>query len=935
MSRLIVQLLVLGGLFGVGTPQVSSHGCSEPVKVRWLEDTPKYHSGTTFGLPWPQGKYVFENTTFTIATGPSQQVPLQSWVTGYWRDGSIKWTAHAIPKLDQIQDGYTILASSVKSGNRSTMRQTRSTSTDLVITDSEDEIKVNTGKITVSFPKTGSSLVSSIQTASGKVVGENGTLVLHSQTAVADNPSNRGSTAIDYFNFESNIEQVKISENSTSRALVTVNGKHRLVNGGNHDDWLQFVIRFYLYANSEAVRIMHTVVFDGDADKDFISGLGIRFQVPLAGEQLYDRHIRIAGVDGGFLHESVQGITGLNRSPGTNVTTAQVNGQKTPDSSTWPSGLTSGLQWIPVWNGWKLSQSSPDGFTLKKRTKPGQGWINIPGGNRSEGLAYLGGATVGGLAIGLRDFWKKSPNSLEITNAGSDAGEITIWLYDPDAPPLDLRAYHDEMGEDTYAKQLAGLAITYEDYEPGFSTPYGIARTNEVYLYPFDATPPSDDLALLLTHLHKPPVLVADPAHIQQTKALGSYWGLADTLSEKSATLESHLDFLLKFYEGQREYRKWYGFLDYGDFMHTYDADRHTWRYDVGGYAWDNSELSPDLFYWQYFLRTGRADVYRFAEALTRHTGEVDVYHIGDWKGLGTRHGVQHYSDSAKQVRISQPQYRKYFYFVSGGDERVGDLLTEVLDTDKTYGILDPQRKVRTDGWTPAPGEPTAINLIDWSGLAAGWLIEWERRGPRWEEAKSKLTGTATGFANLKNGFVTGSGLYVIGNGTLLPPPADPDNKGLVAISHLDSVFGLPEVMSEMLEYWGDDAPKGLKEAWFDYCFYYGATSAEQKARYGTAFSDISLFTGHSRLTAYYANQTNNATVAQRAWKEFYNNTDGHDGLPPNAPWKTSWVNGSIVLAALEEATWIQSSNAVAQYGLAVIQDLAFVRQALDSSPYG
>jgi hypothetical protein len=25
--------------------------------------------------------------------------------------------------------------------------------------------------------------------------------------------------------------------------------------------------------------------------------------------------------------------------------------------------------------------------------------------------------------------------------------------------------------------------------------------------------------------------------------------------------------------------------------MHTYDQTRHTWRYDVGGYAWDNGEL--------------------------------------------------------------------------------------------------------------------------------------------------------------------------------------------------------------------------------------------------------------------------------------------------------------------------------------------------------
>jgi hypothetical protein len=28
--------------------------------------------------------------------------------------------------------------------------------------------------------------------------------------------------------------------------------------------------------------------------------------------------------------------------------------------------------------------------------------------------------------------------------------------------------------------------------------------------------------------------------------------------------------------------------------------------------------------------------------------------------------------------------------------------------------------------------------------------MEWERHGPRWQEAESKLTGTATGFANLK-----------------------------------------------------------------------------------------------------------------------------------------------------------------------------------------
>ena len=107
--------------------------------------------------------------------------------------------------------------------------------------------------------------------------------------------------------------------------------------------------------------------------------------------------------------------------------------------------------------------------------------------------------------------------------------------------------------------------------------------------------------------------------------------------------------------------------------MHTYDADRHVWRYDVGGYAWDNSELSTDIWLWLYFLRSGRADVFRFAEAMTRHTGEVDVHHLGRFAPLGSRHNVMHWGCSAKQLRISTALNRRYYYYLTA-DERVGDL---------------------------------------------------------------------------------------------------------------------------------------------------------------------------------------------------------------------------------------------------------------------
>ncbi|KAG9236363.1 hypothetical protein BJ875DRAFT_232723 [Amylocarpus encephaloides] len=917
-------------LFRSVTPQLfgnssSNSNSSSPgtATVHWIGDKPAYQSGTTFGLPWPRGKHHSENTKFTISGDSSEQIELQSWVTGYWPDGSVKWSGHAIPESENIYNKYTVTAQ-----NGTTSGLYTNPTGSLVVTNASDKLTIHTGKLQVSFPKAGSVLVSEIKTKSGKIIGNDGKLVLQSQSGVANDPSNRGNSSIQHFNFESSIEAVTVSEESSVRALVTIRGKHQVTRGGDHDNWLPFVVRFYLYANSDAIKLVHSIVFDAAANENFITGLGLRFAVPLAGEKQYNRHVRIAGVDGGVLNEAVQGITGLRRDPGAAVRTAQYDGAALAAESTWDPRVSSRLRWIPTFSDYILSQLSPDGFTLKKRTKAGQSWINIPGGTRAGGFAYLGGATQGGLAVGLRDFWKRYPSALEISSAATDVGEITLWLYSPEAQPLDLRPFHDGLGQKNYTDELDALDITYEDWEEGFDTPYGIARTSEITIFGFENTPSRDKLASLTEHINNPPVLVADSEYLKETEAIGTYWALPDTTSTASATIESHLEFLFEFYQEQIEQRRWYGFLDFGDFMHTYDPDRHTWRYDVGGYAWDNSELSPDLFFWLFFLRTGRADVYRFAEALTRHTGEVDVYHIGQWKGLGTRHGVQHFSDSAKQARISQPQYRKYFYYISGGDERVGELMEELLDTDKTYGVLDPNRKVRTDGWTPSPGSTVAIGLgTDWSSLAGGWLIEWERRGSRWEEAKSKLTSTITGIASLKNGFVTGSGLYSLENSTLGPPPTDPQNNGIVAVSHLSAVFGLPEVVSEAIEYFGADLPTGFKDAWLDYCYYFQATAAEQAARYGVSFGSLNLYQGHSRLTAYVANQRGNSSLGARAWREFYTT----DGFQATSPWNTTRVEGSDVLAAVDEASWV-STNDVAQYGLAAIQNLALVRESLDDS---
>ena len=81
------------------------------------------------------------------------------------------------------------------------------------------------------------------------------------------------------------------------------------------------------------------------------------------------------------------------------------------------------------------------------------------------------------------------------------------------------------------------------------------------------------------------------------------------------------------------EARHWYGLFDYGDVMHTYDPMRHCWKYDVGGYAWQNTELVPTYWLWLYFLHTGREDVFSLAEAMSRHASEVDTYHSAHSRG--------------------------------------------------------------------------------------------------------------------------------------------------------------------------------------------------------------------------------------------------------------------------------------------------------------
>src|SRR6185312_5987131 len=168
-----------------------------------------------------------------------------------------------------------------------------------------------------------------------------------------------------------------------------------------------------------------------------------------------------------------------------------------------------------------------------------------------------------------------------------------------------------------------------------------------------------------------PPVLVCNPEYLHSTGVFG-LWSLPDRSTPLKQAVENDLDAAITLYEKAIDQRHWYGFWYFGNIMHSYDAVRHVWRYDLGGMAWDNTELASDMWLWYSFLRTGRADIYRMAEAETRNTSEVDVYHLGRFAGLGSRHNVVPWGCGAKEARISQAAWKRFYYYLST-DERVGD----------------------------------------------------------------------------------------------------------------------------------------------------------------------------------------------------------------------------------------------------------------------
>ena len=850
------------------------------MKLSWLNDKPKIPVGVSFGVPWARGELQRDET---LILGDKN---IQSWPMAFWPDGSVKWTGHAAVFDNDSASIYEL----EKSVSFTTEHK-------LILEEDRHFIKIDTGVLQCKICKQGHYFMDSL-VVDGKTIGKRGHLILikEKRTIEADETFLKQSTV------KGEIFFVTVERNGSVLSVIKIEGKH--------SGQFPFTLRLYFFAGLSQVKVVHTFFYDGNAKEDYIKGLGMRFSVNADGE-LWNRQVRVATEVGIYNEAAKLFLSRRYRKPDAfkkqisgllvacdEIETLEGNNSKKVESWNDDFSVLGNAEGNAVWNDYKLIQQTSNSYKFTKRTAATCSWVDSFFGEKGRGMIYAGGQS-GGLALGLKNFWQKYPSALEVNNLGSDNTSMTLWLWSPDGEAMDFRHY----SENTHVKSA------YEGFDEMRATPVGIANTSEAFIKVYAEVPTNEDLEGFTEICEMSPLLICESEHYHETKTLG-IWSLSDRTHPVKSYLEDQLDACIDFYKQEIKQRNWYGYWNYGDFMHTYDSVRNQWCYDMGGYAWHNTELVPNIWLWYSFLRTRRQDIFKMAEAMTRHTSEVDRYHFGEYAGLGSRHNVSHWGCGCKEARISMAGLHKYYYFLTT-DDRMREVLESVKDADLVMDTLDPMREFYSDDQFK-----THVRVgPDWSAFCSNWISEWERT-----EDLNYRDKILAGLKNLKDapyGLLSGPTYGYDTKTSQLLYMATGNEGG----HHMIVAFGAPQVWMEMAELIDDEAFKDMiAEFGRVYLLSDEKKRAYSKGQLNNNHFHWSMFA--VSMSAYAVARNQDKELAQKVWNLLLKDDNSGMMLPFASTKVSGWKE-------LQEVEWI-STNVISQWCLNVIVVLELIGSYLD-----
>lgn len=841
-----------------------------------------------FGCLWPEGE--LQRTDHIIAKDEQGKIlPMQSRITAFYKNGSVKWTAHA--SLGELlgDEFYVEKGEEISPVALPALR----------VDEHEIGWKVVSEDTEFFVHKVGGQIVSDMK-RKGKNVLNKLYSVLHLESR--DICGDTGEESRYVTNWSGEIKKTKLEEFGPIRVIFKIEGVHTR----GEEEKIPFILRLIFGVKRQRLDFQYTFFYDGNEEKDFLKGIGLRTEIPAAGK-VYNRHIRFLGDAGSFSESAANLLTWRPAIP-LDLYRQQCAGNLINPIGEVLDKVNTVIKAMPFWDEYELVQDAPTHFKILKKQKGSNlCYLECQHGMRAQGgLAF--GSEAGGLMISIRDFWKKYPSGYSVQGLTDKEITATAWFYSPQAEAFDFRHYAERGYNQSY----------YEGYDFKGASAYGIGVTSECSFELTEEMCASEDkLSLFTESVDSPALYFGSPEYYHKLRAFG-YWSLKKEDTEVGRWLEAQLEKAVEFYKAEVDQRQWYGLFDYGDFMHTYDPSRHVWRYDMGGYAWDNTELVPTLWLWQMFLRTGKADVFNLAEKLSRHSSEVDVYHFGPYKGMGSRHNVRHWGCPCKEARIAMAAHHRYYYYMTG-DHRLEDIFEELKDNEYTFLNKDPLGEFYDKDKMVYPSH--ARSGPDWSSLCSNWVTEWERTLNSEYLEKILIGSEDIEKAPLK--LVSGPDFEF-----------DPKSKHLRYIgerttggTHLQICMGAPSIWMEMADLLDDERWKKMIAEYGR--FYYLPEEQKQKESEGIIGArEFSLPFMAAAMGAYGAWWLKDQWLAEETWRILLHalatnaNVEGFEIQE-----KTNAGNQKC----LKEIPWI-STNFTAQWCLNVIMVLDFIPDVLPDS---
>lgn len=846
---------------------------------------------TTFGGVWEKGEVT--KPEFLLFNQEGKEIPVQSRPMAYWSDGSIKWSSHTADSSAMGEYAQLFADAGLEKEPDSSFLQ------GIKIENNGQWYCIDNGKLTFKVPvleimqhekQEGIPCLAKDVKLQDSIISERIYPVFELENRITEQNCRISKVT----SYEGQVFSVELEQAGPLQAVFCFKGYY--VTGEKCQ--IPFVIRMFCCWGSEELRFMHTFLYDGEPERDFLKGMGIRFELPMQG-RLYDRHVQF-GTDGPDFHEFAMMLVGSYPKLPLEILEKQLKGlvvNYEQDSMVQEAAAN-----LPLWQRFCLFQDSAWHYQITKQTYDECCKLSCRQGKRASGVMAVN-HEKGGILLGIRDFWKKYPSGLEIEDLGSDCGMATAWFYCPEAEGFDFRHYDKRSYPNT----------CYEGYEEVDAYTEGIGVTSECSVRFVTQMVTSEELKDFGDRVQKPAVYVGDTEYYHKKKAFG-YWGLKIENNAMGIWLEEQLEKAFYFYQREVENRDWYGLFNYGDVMHTYDNLRHCWKYDVGGFAWQNTELVPTYWLGLYFLHTGREDVFTMMEAMSRHCSEVDIYHFGKYKGIGSRHNVRHWGCPCKEPRISMAGHHRFLCYLTG-DLRLEDVFDDVKDSDLSMEALRHNKDILPNGEVAV----IARSGPDWSSFVSNWMTQYERTLD--QDYREKIIKGIDDIAATPYGLASGPDYYYEPRSGHLIYRGEFEDKGN---QHLQICMGGPQVWLETADMLEDDRLKELLSKLG--AFYH--KSKEEKSRLTKGkikdrpFSWPMFATG---IAGFSAMRSGDKELARLVWGILFFDLFtgfGEKGFIPVAYGRK--IDGSIC----EEVVGI-TTNIIAQWCLNVIMCMEFIPEYL------